>query len=510
MGNPDLEARGALPGAHEDEGLKEQRVNRRTFVRTSLAASGIGMAALPEALHARSGATGKREVLQAKGLDIVESGRPVRLRGVNLGGWMLIEDYMIGLPWTEWKIREQFLKILGAESYAAFFDAYDQACIAEADIAFLAQQGFNYVRLPFNYRCFESDLAPGQWIERGFRQLDRVVALCRKYNIWVLLDLHAAPGAQARDQNAGSAYGETYLWEHREFLDRTVALWGEIARRYSGDATIAGYNVLCEPVTTNVPLLNQFYLSIISAIRRVDPEHLIVLDGNLWAKDIASLHDELFVDPQVIPALHHYYSERFPALANLTSYPATVDGQRLDRETVRQTLAGKYDQRRIARPVLVAEFGVSRSHRQPFEVQLAITRDLVSIFEEHGWGWSMWCYKDLHNMGIVTVRPDSSWRRFLDSPRITGFMRRYKELEAPFTRSVSKLLAETDILPDTREQWAGEVARDFDAPALDFVLRRLAEHRPSELAEMARSFAFASCEIHRDQLGMLTPFLARK
>jgi hypothetical protein len=478
-------------------------------MQTSLAASAVGGLTLPGALPALAGATPKRKVLQAQGLGIVEDGRPVRLRGVNLGGWMLIEDYMIGLPWTEWKIREEFRKVLGAESYSAFFDAYDQAYIAEADIAFLAQQGFNYVRLPFNYRCFEDDLAPGQWKESGFRQLERVIGLCRKHSLWVLLDLHAAPGAQARDQNAGSAYGETYLWNHREFLDRTAALWVEIARRYSGDATIAGYNLLCEPVTTNVPLLNEFYLQIIRAIRKVDPDHLIVLDGNLWAKDITSLHDELFADPQVIPALHHYYSERFPALAHLTSYPAVVDGKSLDRETVRRTLDGKYDQRRIHRPVLVAEFGVSRSNAQPFAVQLAITRDLVSIFEENGWGWSMWCYKDLRNMGIATVRQDTPWRRFLDSPQIADFMRRYKELEVPFTRSVEKLLAETDILTDTREQWAGEVARDFDVPALDFMLRRLAKHSPAELAEMARSFAYASCEVHQDQLGMLTPFLAR-
>jgi hypothetical protein len=151
---------------------------------------------------------------------------------------------------------------------------------------------------------------------------------------------------------------------------------------------------------------------------------------------------------------------------------------------------------------------VSRRHSQPFAVQLAITRDLISIFEENGWGWSMWCYKDLRNMGVVTVRQDSPWRRFLDSPRIADFMHRYKELEAPFTRGVEELLSGTDILADTREQWAGEVARDFDVPALDFILRRLAEHRPSELAEMARSFAFEMCEIHQDQLGILKPFLA--
>ncbi len=483
-------------------------MNRRSFLATSLAAAAAGSTGKSGVLQALASAGSKREVLQARGLEIVEAGRPVRLRGVNLGGWMLIEDYMIGLPWTEWKIREQFRKVLGAESYAAFFDAYDQAYVADADISFLAEQGFNVVRIPFNYRHFEDDLKPGQWLESGFQQLDRVVGLCRKYGVWAVLDLHAAPGAQARDQNAGSAYGEAYLWNHREFLDRTVALWAEIARRYAGDPAIAGYNLLCEPVTANVPLLNEFYLAIIRAIRKVDANHLIMLDPNLWARDIASLHDELFADPQVIPAVHHYYSES-PSFARLTSYPAVVDGKSFDRAALEKTLDGKYDQRRIARPVMVAEFGVSRSDPQPFALQLAITRDLISIFEEKGWSWSMWCYKDLRDMGMVTPRLDTPWRRFLDSPQIAEFMNRYKALEGPFTASVGKLLAETDVFGDTREQWAREVARDFDVPALDFILRRLAQHPAAELAEMARSFAFASCDIHQDQLGALKTFLAQ-
>ena len=484
-----------------------EMMNRRTFLQTSLAAAAVGSAGTAGALHALGGSASKGEILQADGLGIVRDGKPARLRGVNLGGWMLIEDYMIGLPWTEWKIREQFRKVLGPEAYSAFFNAFDQAFLADADISFLARQGFNVVRLPFNYRHFEDDLAPGQWLESGFSQLDRAVGLCRKHNIWVILDLHAAPGAQARDQNAGSAYGETYLWSHREFMDRAVALWAEIARRYSGDPTIAGYNLLCEPVTANVPLLNEFYLAAIRAIRRVDPDHLIMLDPNLWARDIGSLHDELFADPQVMPTLHHYFSEN-AAFASLSNYPAVVNGKHFDRAALERTLDGKYDQRRVPRPVMAAEFGVSRTDSQPFAVQLAITRDLVSIFEERGWGWSMWCYKDLRDMGIVTPRPDTPWRRFLDSPEITAFMRRYRELEQPFTGNVGKLLAATDVDGDTRSQWAREVSRDFDVPALDFVLRRLAKHPPAELAQMARSFAFASCEIHRDQLGILTPFLA--
>jgi hypothetical protein len=235
----------------------------------------------------------------------------------------------------------------------------------------------------------------------------------------------------------------------------------------------------------------------------------------MWAKEIATLHDELFADPQVMPSLHHYFSEDV-GFARLASYPTVVDGKSYDHAALEKTLDGKYDQRRIARPVMVGEFGVFRgfpqpfagkSLAQPFATQLAITRDLVSIFEEKGWSWTMWCYKDLHDMGMLTVNPDTPWRRFLESEQIAGFMRRYRDLEKPFTQSIHSMLGETDILVDARDQWIREVSRAFDVPALDYILRRLAVRPLPEIAEMARSFAFASCEIHQDQLATMMPFL---
>jgi hypothetical protein len=481
-------------------------MDRRTFLGKTLATVAVARRYTAGSLPALAATAHGSGILQAKGREIVEGDRPVRLRGVNLGGWLEIEDYMIGLPWTEWKMREQFKAVLGEEKYNAFFDAFDESYIAEVDIAFLAKQGFNFVRFPFSYRCLEDDMAPGVWLEKGFRQLDRVIELCRRYKIWVMLDLHATAGAQARDQNAGSAYGETYLWNHREFLDRTVALWGEIARRYSGDPIIAGYNPVGEPVAKDVGQLNRLYLDIIRAIRKWDTDHMIMLDPNLWAKDIASLHDELFVDPQVIPAIHHYFEDD-AVFGSLTSYPAVVDGKTIDRAALEQALAWKHDEKRIQRPVLLAEFGLLRRGNQPFPVEIRITRDLLSIAEDHGWSWALWCYKDLKEMGIVTPRENTPWRQFLNSPELTSFMANYTALEEPFVRNVEKILSATDIEKDTRVQWAGEVARDFDVPHLDFVLRRLASHSPAELAAMARSFSFASCEVHEDQLALLKEFL---
>ena len=483
-------------------------VNRRDFLNTAfgLAVSGPLSGHGPTPVSSNPDEN-KGKILRASGLEFKEGDRPVKLRGVNLGGWMLLEDYMMGLPWTEWKIREQFRRVLGEKAYAAFFDAWADSYVAETDIEFLARKGFTFVRLPLNYRQFESDLMPGQWHEEGFRLLDRAVALCRKYGLWILLDLHAAPGAQARDQNAGSAYGEAYLWYHRACMVRVAAFWREIARRYGNDAAVMGYNLLCEPVVSNAALLNEFYASVIRAIREEDRDHLIVLDSNLWAKDVSSLRDPLFDDPQVIPALHHYYFDDafFP---RLTRYPGKVDGRACNRAALERTLDGKHDQKRISRPVLVGEFGVSRAHPQPYAVQLAIGKDLVSVFEERGWGWALWCYKDIRHMGLLTPRSDTPWPRFLDSDPVAGFLKRYERIENPFASAVGRLLADTDIETDIREQWAREVRRDFGPPALDFVLRRLKDRSPAELAEMARSFAFESCDIHEDQIRMMAPFIS--
>ena len=112
-------------------------------------------------------------------------------------------------------------------------------------------------------------------------------------------------------------------------------------------------------------------------------------------------------------------------------------------------------------------------------------------------------------MGMLSPRLDTPWQRFLNSPPITGLLRSYKDLERSFTESVTKLMVTTDVDGGISGNWAAEVARDFDPLALDFILRRLAEHSAQELAEMARSFSFASCDVHEDQLETLRPFLHR-
>jgi len=429
---------------------------------------------------------------------IVKDGKPVQLRGFNLGNWFLIENFMIGLPWVEYKMREAFERILGEAAYHAFFDTYLDTYITEADVAFLEEQGFNFVRLPFNYRLLESDLNPGAYLEEGFRRLDQAIALCRKHGIYVMLDLHAAVGAQARDGNAGSAYGEALFWTQRQFMDRTCALWRAIARRYAKETAVFGYNVLNEPVASHDDIYNEFHLAAIRAIRETDRNHIIVIDANRWGRDAASMHNSLFEDLLVMPAIHHYHSE-YPPFMRMREYPAVIDGKRFGKEELAATLVGKFDSQRIRRPIIVGEFGIFRE----FPVQLKILDDLLTIFEERNWHWTIWSYKDLNAMGTVIPREDTPWKKFLQSAEVTGLMNRIRPVQGKFIEEYNKLAADSGIERDVLEQFPRDVYRSLEPVALEHLLRQMKRFSPEELAELARSFAFENCQIMKEKLKVL-------
>ena len=123
-------------------------------------------------------------------------GRTVLLRGVGLGGWMNMENFVTGYPSTETLMREAVRGVLGEDPAELFFDRLLTSFFDADDVALLAELGVNCVRVPFNYRHFEDDARPFQLREEGYRQLDRVVRLCADRGIWTVLDLHALPGAQ--------------------------------------------------------------------------------------------------------------------------------------------------------------------------------------------------------------------------------------------------------------------------------------------------------------------------
>ncbi len=356
------------------------------------------------------------DMLQVRGNQIVDAaGRPVRLRGTCVGGWMNMENFIDGYPGTEHGLRAALAAELGPEQARFFFARLLDHFFGADDIAFIRARGANVVRLPLNYRHFEDDAAPFEYLEPGFDRLDRAVRWCGEQGLYVILDLHAVPGWQNPDWHCDNPCGQGLFWQHPHFQERFYALWREIARRYQGNPTVAGYNVMNEPVCGwprgRSPLpyqpdwaaLNRVYRQVVRAIRMVDPQHIIFLEGD-WFSTLFSGLDAPFAD-NLVYSSHHYVAAGFGP----GPYPGTIRGQYWDGAYQAQLFAAQEGTRYAQEhgvPLWVGEFGAvynGPAAEQPD--RLRALDDQLAVLEEAGVHWTTWTYKDVGVMGWVQLDP---------------------------------------------------------------------------------------------------------
>jgi Cellulase (glycosyl hydrolase family 5) len=213
------------------------------------------------------------------------NGLPLRLRGVNLGGWLLWEgwDFSKGYDLTENSIDDGLADLVGQPAVDQFHQDMYANFITEADIQAIADAGFNSIRLPINYRILEDDNNPYVYKDSGWKLIDQALAWCEKYGIYVILDLHALPGGQSGMPPSNTSLTEALLWSSQEDQARTIALWKAIATRYRDRKIVAGYDLINEPSLANGDKLILFYQKLIQAIREVDPYHMVILEGTTYS-----------------------------------------------------------------------------------------------------------------------------------------------------------------------------------------------------------------------------------
>ncbi len=247
------------------------------------------------------------------GPNIVDStGSPAVLKGVGLGGWLMPEGYMLHISAPDGgsprSIRSQIVDLIGESGADEFFEVYRANYVEEKDIAAIRSWGFDHVRLPFHYALFY-DPDTQQFREDGFELLDRFLEWCRMHELGVILDMHAAPGAQS-EHNISDSDGVARLWtEPDTYWPQTEAIWQEIARRYVDERIIIGYDLLNEPVTPDgVPGsdLRALYERLATAIREVDPHHILFIEGNFFATHFPDLIPPF--DDNMVYAFHKYWN----------------------------------------------------------------------------------------------------------------------------------------------------------------------------------------------------------
>jgi endoglucanase len=220
---------------------------------------------------------------------LMPDGKPLILRGMNLGNWLVPEGYMFKFKTANSPrlIETVINQLVGEDEARRFWKTYRDNYITREDIHLLKKLGFNSVRIPFNYRLFISGDDPTKLEGDGYQLLDRVVKWCKQEGLYVILDMHAAPGGQTGD-NIDDSFGYPFLFESNDSQELTVRIWQKIATQFQNEPTVLGYDLLNEPIATHFdanyfnPKLEPLYRKIISGIRTVDKNHIVFLGGAQW------------------------------------------------------------------------------------------------------------------------------------------------------------------------------------------------------------------------------------
>jgi endoglucanase len=270
----------------------------------------------------------------------------------------------------------------------------------EEDFAWIAEWGFNFVRLPMDYRVWTEDEDWTRLREATLREIDEAVALGQKHGIHVQINFHRAPGyTVARPAESRS------LWTDEE-AQRVCALhWAHFAKRYQGVPNRqVSFNLFNEPATVD-PAAHQHVVQRVSdAIRKEDPDRLIVCDG----RDYGKTPPEELLGLKVAAAtrgyepfrLTHYQAswvngaDQWPE----PSYPLPSGNVTWDLATMRERLVVPWQafQARGA-GVMVGEFGCH--NRSPHPAVIAWLRDVMTLWQEAQWGWALWNLRG--SFGIV-------------------------------------------------------------------------------------------------------------
>ena len=320
-------------------------------------------------------------------------GNKVMLRGVGLGNWTLPEGYMwrFGKNGDRPRQIEQIVTDLAGAEYAEhFWHDYRQNYVTEVDIRRIRELGFNCVRPSMNARLFLSEGETAEYREEGFSLLDNLLKWGHAEGVYVIVDMHAAPGGQTGTNIDDSAHDQPELFMDPKNQDRLVALWVKIAERYKDEPAVGAYDLLNEPLPARTGasakykhLLEPLYMRIATAIRQVDKKHMITVEGANWANDWSVFTRQF--DDNMFLQFHYYCWDNPSNLKPISQYLA------------------KRDELHV--PIWGGETG---------ERDDTIYWGTTENFDAHNIGWSFWPWKKMMaENGPYSIKAPAHWEEIV-------------------------------------------------------------------------------------------------
>ncbi len=334
---------------------------------------------------------------------VKEDGKEIILKGMGLGGWMLQEPYMLqlsGIATNQSSIRSKIVNLVGEDKTAVFYNAWLSNNCRKADIDSLASWGFNSIRLPMHYNLFtlavdkEPVAGKNTWLNKGFQLTDSLLSWCKADKIYLILDLHAAPGGQGND-NAIADRDSTKpsLWQSELNKQKTIALWKKLAKRYANEPWIGGYDLINETnwgfqntadkngcAETENGSLKKLLTDITKAIREVDKKHIIFIEANCWGNNYKGIFP--LWDKNIVVSFHKYWNNN-------------------DQQSIQSFLDFR---EKFNVPIWCGETGENSN---------AWFTGAIKLFQKNKIGWAWWPLKKMGVSNPLQIMPDSGYYKLV-------------------------------------------------------------------------------------------------
>ena len=364
-----------------------------------------------------------QDFVTTKGKQILTpDGKPIILKGINLGNWLVPEGYMFKFKnaTSPRLINNLLLELMGPEETKKFWKTFRDNYITKEDIAFIKKSKFNSVRIPFNFRLFVQE-DTGIFTGPGFDMLDRVIQWCNEEGLWAIRDMHCAPCGQTGD-NIDDSWGYPFLFESDECKDLITKLWTKIADHFKDEKIIIGYDLMNEPIAHYFdadklnPFLEPLYKEIVKEIRTVDKNHLIFLGGAQWDTNFKIFGSPF--DSKLVYTFHKYWS-------------AT------DQSVIQEYIdyRDKYNV-----PIWMGESGENTNEW---------IKEFRTLLEKNNIGWCFWPYKKLNAEScIASINMTDEYETIIDYANSDrGSYKKIRENRPPVEK-VQKAL--TDFLENCK------------------------------------------------------------
>ena len=328
-------------------------MNRREFLKTAAAAGGAALGA--------GASQDARAALATGAAPRPASGRALARKMPKWRGFNLLEKFMV----------------------------HSNKPFVETDFVWMKEWGFDFVRLPMDYRCWTDKDDPYRYDEKVLKEIDEAVAFGAKHGVHVCLNLHRAPG-----YTVAKPPEKLNLWKDEEAQKQFDAQWAHFAKRYQGmPSTAVSIDLVNEPA--NVPSAEYAKVArrVVAAIRGVDADRLVISDGNSWGNDPVMELADLGIAQSTRGyqpfQLTHYKASWAGGNWAEPTWPLKVGNEVQDAAWLRKRYIEPWkalEAKGVG--VHVGEWGAY--NKTPHAVVLAWMKDILALWKEAGWGWAVW------------------------------------------------------------------------------------------------------------------------